>query len=79
MQISWADREKDEKVLGLRKFQVENRILHTTKRMQGSWIRHTLRMNCLLKHFFEGNTEGERRRGRRHKQLLYDIKDGKGY
>jgi hypothetical protein len=42
-----------------------------------------LRRNCLLKHVIEGKIE-ERievmgRRGRRHKQLLDDLKERRGY
>jgi hypothetical protein len=34
--------------------------------------------NCLLKHAIEGKLEGKRRRGRRLKDLLGDLKDGIG-
>ena len=39
--------------------------------------------NCRLKHVTEGNIEGRieatGRRGRRHKQLLDDLKEERGY
>ena len=44
---------------------------------------HILRRNCLLKEFIEGKIKGEmevtRRRGRRSKKLLDDLKDRRGY
>jgi len=44
---------------------------------------HILRRNCLLKQVIEGKIKGEmevtRRRGRRRKKLLDDIKDRRGY
>jgi len=42
-----------------------------------------LRWNCLLKHSIEGKVEGRikvmGRQGRRHKQLLDDLKEKRGY
>jgi hypothetical protein len=44
---------------------------------------HILRRNCLLKQVIEGKIKGEtevtRRRGRRRKKLLDDLKDRRGY
>jgi hypothetical protein len=61
----------------------ERNILHTTKRRKASWIGHILRRNCLLKHVIEGKIAGRievtRRRGRRRKQLLDDLKETKTY
>ena len=46
-------------------------------------IGHILRRNCLLKQAIEGKIKGEmevaRRRGRRRKKLLDDLKDRRGY
>jgi hypothetical protein len=46
-------------------------------------IGHILRRNCLLKQVIEGKIKGEmevtRRRGKRHKKLLDDLRDGRGY
>jgi hypothetical protein len=46
-------------------------------------IGHILRRNCLLKQVIEGKIKGEievtRRRGRRHKKLLDDLKGRRGY
>jgi hypothetical protein len=36
-------------------------------------------MNCLLKHIIEGKIRGTRRRGRRRKQLLDDLKEARRY
>ena len=46
-------------------------------------VGHILHRNCLLKQVIEGKIKGEmevtRRRGRRCKKLLYDLKDRRGY
>ena len=48
-----------------------------------NWIGHILLRNCLLKQVIEGKIKGEmevrRRRGRRRKKLLDDLKDRRGY
>jgi len=50
---------------------------------KANWIGHVLRRNCLLKQVIEGKIKGEmevtRRRGRRRKKLLDDIKYRRGY
>jgi hypothetical protein len=50
---------------------------------KANWIGHILRRNCLIKEVIEGKIKGEmevtRRRGRRRKQLLDDLKDRRGY
>jgi hypothetical protein len=38
-----------------------------------------LRRNCLLKQIIEGKISGTRRRGRRRKQLLDDLKKARRY
>ena len=40
-------------------------------------IGHILRRNSLLKHVTEGKTEGKRKRRRRFKRLLGDLKEKK--
>jgi hypothetical protein len=61
----------------------ERNIVHTIKRRKANWIGHILRRNCLLKHVIEGKLEGGievmRRRGRRRKQLLVDLKEKRRY
>ena len=58
-------------------------ILHEIKKRKANWIGHILRRNCLLKQVIEGKIKGEmdvtRRRGRRRKKLLDDLKDRRGY
>jgi hypothetical protein len=48
-----------------------------------TWIGHILRRNCFLKQVIEGKIKGEmevtRRRGRRRKKLLENLKDRRGY
>jgi hypothetical protein len=50
---------------------------------RGNWIGHILRRNCLLKQVIEGKIKVEmevtRRQGRRHRKLLDDLKDRRGY
>jgi hypothetical protein len=58
-------------------------ILHEIRKRKANWIWHILRRNCLLKQVIEGKIKGEmevtRRRGRKRKKLLDDIKDRRGY
>jgi hypothetical protein len=50
---------------------------------KGNWIGHILRRNCPIKHIIHANIEGRkeatRRRGRRPKQLLCNLKETGGY
>jgi hypothetical protein len=52
-------------------------------RRKDNWIGHFLLRNCLLKEVIEGKIKGwrevTRRRGRRHKKLLDDFGDRRGY
>jgi hypothetical protein len=61
----------------------QRNILHEIRKRKANWIGHTLRRNCLLKQVIEGKIKGEmevtRRRGRRRKKLLDDLKDGRGF
>jgi hypothetical protein len=58
-------------------------ILHEILKRKANWIGHILRRNCLLKQVIEEKIKGEmevtRRRGRRRKKLLDDLKDRRGY
>ena len=64
-------------------FKEENNILHTIKKRKANWIGHILQMSCLLEHVIEGKIEGRievtGRWGRRHKQLVDDCKEMRGY
>ena len=61
----------------------QRNILHEIRKWKANWIGHILRRNCLLKQVIEGKIKGEmevrRRRGRRRKKLLDDLKDRRGY
>ena len=61
----------------------ERNILQGIRKRKANWIGHILRRNCLLKQVIEGKIKGEmevrRRRGRRRKKLLDDLKDRRGY
>jgi len=56
-----------------------SRILHEIRERKANWICHILRRNCLLQQIIEGKIKGQievtRRRGRRCKKLLDDLKD----
>ena len=61
----------------------QRNILREIRKRKANWIGHILRRNCLLKQVIEGKLKGEmdvtRRRGRRRKKLLDDLKDRRGY
>jgi len=61
----------------------QRKILHEIRKRKANWIGHFLRRNCLLKQVIEGKIKREievaRRRGRRRKKLLDDLKDRRGY
>jgi hypothetical protein len=61
----------------------QRNILHEIRKGKANWIGHISRRNYLLKQVIEVMIKGElevvRRRGRRRKKLLDDLKDGRGY
>ena len=61
----------------------QRNILDEIRKRKANWIGHMLRRNCFLKQVIEGKIKGEmavaRRRGRRRKKLLDDLKDRRGY
>ena len=61
----------------------QRNVLYEIRKRKAIWIGHILRRNCLLKQVIEGKIKGEmevtRRRRRRHKKLLDDLKDRRGY
>jgi len=61
----------------------QRNILHEIRKQKANWIGHILCRNCLLKQVIEGKIKGEmevtRRRERRRKKLLDDLKDRRGY
>ena len=79
--ISWTDNVRNVEV-SLRVNEQRN-ILHEIRKRKANWIGHILRRNCLLQQVIEGKIKGQievtRRRGRRRKKLLDDLKDRRGY
>jgi hypothetical protein len=79
--ISWTDHVRNEEEL----FRVneQRNIRHEIRKRKANWIGYILRRNCLLKQVIEGMIKGEmevtRRRGRRRRKLLDDLKDRRGY
>jgi len=61
----------------------QRNILPEIRKRKVNWIGHILRRNCLLKQVIEEKIKREmevaRRRGRRRKKLLDDLKDRRGY
>jgi len=61
----------------------QRNILHEIRKRKAKWIGHILRRKCLLKQVIEGKIKGEmevaRRRGRRRKKPLDELKDRRGY
>ena len=61
----------------------QRNIVHEIRKRKANLIGHILRRNCFLKQVIEGKIKGEmevtRRRGRRRKKLLDDLKDRRGY
>ena len=61
----------------------QRNILHEIRERKANWIDHILRRNYLLKQVIEGKIKAEmevaRRRERRRKKLLVDLRDRRGY
>ena len=79
--ISWTDHVRNEEVL-LRVNEQRN-TRHEIRKWKANQIGHILRRNCLLQQVIEGKIKGQievtRRRRRRSKRLLNDLKDRRGY
>jgi len=79
--ISWTDHVRNEDVL-LRVKEQRN-ILHEIRQWKANWIGHILRRNCLLQPVIEGKIQGgievTGKGGRRHRKLLDDHKEKRGY
>ena len=71
------DHVRNEEVL-LRVTEQRN-ILHEIRKRKANWIGHILPRNCLLQRVIEGKIiggiEATRRRGRRRRKLLDDLKE----
>ena len=79
--ISWTGHVRNvEMLVGVNE---QRNILNEIRKRKANWIGHILRRNCLLKQVIEGKIKGDievtRRRGRRCKKLLDDLKDRRGY
>ena len=61
----------------------QRNILHEIRKQKANWIGHILHRNCLLQWVKEGKIKGwievTGRRGRRHRKLLDDLKERRGY
>jgi len=61
----------------------QRNIVHGIRKRKANWIGHILLRNCLPKQVIEGKIRGDmevtRKRGRRHKKLLDDLKDGRRF
>jgi hypothetical protein len=79
--ISCTDHLRNEEVL--LRVKKQRNILHEISKRKVNWIGHILRRNCLLQQVIEGKIKGRiemtRRRGRRHRKLLDDLKGRRGY
>jgi hypothetical protein len=79
--LSWTDHVRNEEVL-LRVKEQRN-MLHEIRKWKANWIGHILRRNCLLQRVIEGKIQGgievTGRQRRRHRKLLDDLKEGRGY
>ena len=77
----WTDHVRNEEVL-LRVNEQSN-ILHEIRKRKANWTSHILRRNWLVKQIIEGKIKGQievtRRRGRRRKKLLDDLKYRRGH
>jgi hypothetical protein len=75
--IRWTDNVRNEEVL--LRVNVQRNVLHEIRKRKANWIGHILRRNCILKQVIERKIKGEievtRRRERRRKKLLDDLKD----
>ena len=79
--MSWTDYVRNEEVL--LRVQEQRNILHEISKRKAKWIGHILRRNCPLQGVTEGKIKGglevARRRGRRRRKLLDDLKERRGY
>ena len=81
VKISWTDHVRNEEVL--LRIKDQRNILHEISKRKANWIGHILRRYCLLQRVIEGKIKGgievKRRRGRRNRKLLDDLKERRRY
>jgi hypothetical protein len=79
--ISWTEHVRNEEVL--LRVSEQRSVLNKIRKRKANWIGHISRRNCLLEQVIEGKIKGgmevTRRRGRRRRKLLHDLKDRRGY
>jgi hypothetical protein len=75
--IIFTNRVKNEKEL--RRDKGKRNFLHTMKRRKANLIGYSFRRNSLPKHVTDGKIQVRKRRGRRCKQLLDDVKEKRRY
>ena len=79
--ISWTDHVRNEELL--LRVEEQRNILHEISKRKANWIGHVLRRNCLLQQVIEGQIKGGMEatgwRGRRHRKLLDDLEERRGY
>ena len=75
--LSWTDYVRNEEVL--HRVKEQRNFLHEIRKRKANWIGHILRRNCLLQRVIEGKIKGgievTRKRGRRRRKLLDDLKE----
>jgi hypothetical protein len=71
MEINWNERVRNELVL--LRVKGHKIILHEISKRKANWIGHILCRNCLLRQVIEGKIK------RRHRKLVDDLKDRRGY
>jgi hypothetical protein len=80
--FSWTDHVRNEEEVLLRVKEKRNEI-HEISNGKANSIVQVLRRNCLLQRLIEGKIKGRieitRRRGRRRRKILDDIKERRGY
>jgi hypothetical protein len=78
--IGWTDHVRNEEIL--LRVKKQRNILHTTSKRKVNSIGQILLRNCLLRQIIEGKIKGgiemTRRRGRRHRKLLDNVKERRG-
>jgi hypothetical protein len=79
--ISWTDHVRNEEVL--LRVKVQRNFVHEMSKRKVNWIDYILRRNCLLQRATEGKIKGgievRKRRGRRRRKLMDELKERKGY
>ena len=72
-------KQSDTRCAKLIKVKGERIVTHTRERSKANLSGHILCRKCLLKQVIEGKREGTRRRWRRPKHIVEDVKEAIGY